>query len=101
MRVAPAATIFSTSSRVRTPPEALTPISGPTVSRMSCTSSTVAPPPAKPVDVLTKSAPAALASVLPITFSSRVSSDVSRMTLTSARPAAAWTTPRMSCSTSA
>src|SRR6266508_2017410 len=78
MRVAPAATIFSTSSFVRTPPEAFTPISGPTVSRMSCTSSTVAPPPAKPVDVFTKSAPAALASVQPMTFSSCVSSAVSR-----------------------
>ena len=67
---------------MRTPPEALTPISGPTVSRISCTSSTVAPPPPKPVEVFTKSAPAAFGSEQPMIFSSRVSSAVSRITLT-------------------
>jgi pyruvate kinase len=43
MRVAPAATIFSASSRVRMPPEALTPSSLPTRRRIRATSSTVAP----------------------------------------------------------
>ncbi len=44
MRLAPAATIASAFSAVRIPPLALTPRSGPTVSRMSLTASTVAPP---------------------------------------------------------
>ncbi len=44
------------------PPAALTPIFGPTTSRMSATSKTVAPPDAYPVDVLTKSAFACRAS---------------------------------------
>ena len=39
------------------PPEALTPVLGPTVSRMSLMCSAVAPPVEKPVEVLTKSAP--------------------------------------------
>ncbi len=38
IRVAPAASIFSRSSSVRIPPEALTPISGPTARRISSTS---------------------------------------------------------------
>ena len=62
MRVAPAATIFSRSSSVRMPPEAFTPISGPTARRISSTSWTVAPPGPKPVEVFTKSAPATFAS---------------------------------------
>src|SRR5260221_10095624 len=60
MRVAPAAAIALRSSRVRTPPLAFTPISGPTVRRMRAMSWTVAPPGPKPVEVLTKSAPASL-----------------------------------------
>ena len=55
----------------------------------------------KPVDVFTKSAPAAWESTQAFTFSSSVSSAVSRMTLTSAPPP--WlvsTTPAMSRSTS-
>ncbi len=42
------------------PPDAFTPISGPTVARINATSSNVAPPDMKPVEVLTKSAPASL-----------------------------------------
>jgi hypothetical protein len=61
----------------------------------------VAPPPPKPVEVFTKSAPAAFDSVQPMTFSSRDSSAVSRMTFTIARLFEAPTTPWMSCSTSA
>jgi hypothetical protein len=45
-------------------------------------SSTVAFPPKKPVEVLTKSAPASFASLHAIIFSSRVKRAVSIMTLT-------------------
>ena len=83
---------------MRTPPEALTPTSGPTTARIRRTSSTVAPPPPKPVEVLTKAAPAARAMAQPAIFSSRVSIAVSRMTLTG-RPCAASTTARMSSKT--
>ena len=62
MRVAPAATIFWASSKVRMPPAAFTPMVGPTTRRINATSSTVAPPGPKPVEVLTKSAPATFAS---------------------------------------
>jgi hypothetical protein len=58
----------SASSAVRTPPEALTPTSAPTTARMRATSSTVAPPLANPVEVLTKAAPASFDSAQPITF---------------------------------
>ena len=51
IRVAPAAIISSASCLFRTPPDALMPIFGPTVSRMSSTSCTVAPPPENPVEV--------------------------------------------------
>ena len=68
MRVAPAAAIFLRSASVRIPPEALTPISGPTARRISSTSCAVAPEGPKPVEVLTKSAFAILASMLAITF---------------------------------
>ena len=61
IRVAPAQTIFFRSSNVRTPPEAFTPMSVPTTARISATSSAVAPPVLKPVEVLTKSAPALFA----------------------------------------
>src|SRR5450755_1696105 len=47
----------SACARVRMPPEALTPIVGPTAARSVRTASSVAPPPVKPVDVLTKAAP--------------------------------------------
>ena len=47
---------------------AFTPIAGPTVRRISATSSTVAPPGPKPVEVFTKSAPAAFASSHAATF---------------------------------
>ena len=63
MRVAPAASILSRSSKVRIPPDAFTPMSGPTVRRISSTSGTVAPEEPKPVDVFTKSAPAVCASL--------------------------------------
>ncbi len=81
MRVAPAATIAFRPSRSRTPPAALTPISAPTTRRIKATSAAVAPPGPKPVDVFTKSAPAALASVHAVTFSSSVRSAASMMTL--------------------
>ena len=63
------------------PPAALTPIPSPTAPLSSLTSSTVAPPGPKPVDVFTKSAPAALARMHPATFCSSLSKAVSRMTL--------------------
>jgi hypothetical protein len=54
----------------------------PTMRRMRATSSTVAPPGPNPVDVLTKAAPASLASEQPTIFSSMVKPPVSRMTFT-------------------
>ena len=87
MRVAPAAAIFFTSSSVRIPPEAFTPISGPTVMRINSTSCAVAPDGPNPVDVFTKSALAILASMHAITFWLSSRSAVSRITFTIA-PAA-------------
>ena len=84
MRSAPAWIISWADLRSFTPPAALTPISGPTTRRMSATSATVAPPEAKPVEVLTKSAPAAFDSTQARTFSSSSSRAVSMMTLTTA-----------------
>ena len=55
IRVAPAAIIFLASSSVRIPPAAFIPIVGPTVCRISSTSSIEAPLGPKPVEVLTKS----------------------------------------------
>ena len=85
------------------PPEAFTPsFFGATVFAMSAMSSAVAPPLANPVEVFTKSAPAFMLNSQARTFSSSVSSAVSRITLLSARPSLqASTTARMSRSTSA
>ncbi len=58
----PASIICFASSRVLIPPEAFTRASYPTVFFMSATWRGVAPPVLKPVDVLTKSAPAFTAS---------------------------------------
>ncbi len=99
-RLAPAATIAFSPWRSRTPPAAFTPISAPTTRRIRATSATVAPPDAKPVDVLTKSAPAALLSVEAVTFSSSVSSAASMITLlTTPHCRQASTTASMSRST--
>src|SRR4029453_12986868 len=58
-RSAPARSRASAVARSRIPPLALTPAEPPTTARSSATSSIVAPPPEKPLDVLTKCAPAA------------------------------------------
>ena len=58
MRVVPSAMTSSSASSVRTPPAALTSMVGEVFARISRRSSWVAPPGAKPVEVLTKSAPA-------------------------------------------
>src|SRR5204863_278483 len=63
MRVAPAATMAFICSRSRTPPDAFTPISSPTTRRIRATSAAVAPPGPKPVEVFTKSGPAAGAAI--------------------------------------
>ena len=97
--MAPAFTIFSASSFVRTPPDALTPISDPTAFLMRAISSAVAPPVENPVEVLTKSAPALLAISHAFTFSASVRRHVSSMTLTIVLPWAARTTARISLST--
>jgi hypothetical protein len=68
---------------------------------MSVMSSTVAPPPAEAGRRLDEVGAAALASELAMIFSSRVSSAVSRITLTTVSRPPDCTTPRMSCSTSA
>ena len=59
MRVVPRAMTSSSASSVRTPPAALTSMCGDVFARMRRRSSWVAPPGANPVEVLTKSAPAA------------------------------------------
>ena len=51
-RLAPASIMASAVLRSRMPPAALTPNLAPTVSRNNLTSSTVAPPVLKPVEVL-------------------------------------------------
>ena len=61
MRVAPASIIAKAVARSRMPPDAFTPARCPTVSRMSWTCPTVAPPGPKPVPVLTKCASASTA----------------------------------------
>ena len=64
------------------PPEALTPRASPTVARMSATAWVDAPPAGwKPVDVLTKSAPAAIDARQAATISSSVRAAASIMTL--------------------
>ncbi|MNP84055.1 hypothetical protein D3C76_1831900 [compost metagenome] len=52
----------SASAIFLTPPDAFTPMPGPTVLAINATTSVVAPPVEKPVDVFTKSAPAETAS---------------------------------------
>ncbi len=100
MRSAPASIIACADLRSRTPPAALTPISGPTTRRISATSAAVAPPGPKPVDVFTKSAHAARAITHAFTFSSSVRSAASMMTLAIVpRVWHAATTPAMSRST--
>ena len=61
------------------PPAALTPMSGPTAFRMSRTSSTVAPPAPKPVEVFTKSKPTLFAILQPRTISAFVRLQHSRI----------------------
>ena len=60
MRVAPAATIAIDRREIANPARRFDSHLLPTKRRISATSATVAPPGPKPVDVLTKSAPAAL-----------------------------------------
>src|ERR1700687_3786818 len=67
-RVTPSSRTCNRASRVRTPPASFTWTRGETVRRISARSSSVAPVGAKPVEVLTKSAPAASASWQPRTF---------------------------------
>ena len=82
------------------PPLAFTPISGPTVRRMSEMSCGVAPPPAKPEHVFTKSAPAFFESWQAMTFSSSVRRLVSMMHLRTVLLLDARRTALMSSSTS-
>ena len=81
---APASIIASTVSRSLIPPEALTFSLSPTVSFINLTSATLAPPLLNPVDVLTKSAPAASDSSQAFTISSSERRQVSIITLTNA-----------------
>ena len=80
------------------PPEALTFTAALTESLIRRTSSTVAPPVEKPVEVFTNFAPAASAMRQAVIFSSRVSRHVSMMTFTAASGTAS-TTARISSST--
>src|SRR4029079_1397638 len=87
IRVVPRAMTSSRASRVRTPPAALTWMCGDVLARMRRRSSCVAPPGANPVEVLTKSAPAASVRWHARIFSSSVRQAFSKITLTMA-PAA-------------
>ena len=98
MRLAPASTRASASSRVWMPPAALTPQASPTVARMRRTSSTVAPPVEKPVLVFTNATPAATQSLQARTFSSSLRRQHSMIALTGL-PWAASTTARTSRTT--
>ena len=80
------------SSLVLTPPDALTPISLPTVFLINAISCDVAPPVENPVEVFTKSAPASFDNSQAITFSSSVNKQVSIITFTKALSLAASTT---------
>ena len=99
MRLAPAAIMASAASLERIPPEAFTPSSSPTTPRMRATSSTVAPPVEKPVEVFTKSAPAFLAHRQAFTFCSSFKRQVSMMTFNRALPRMASATVLISFST--
>ena len=72
------------ASRVLTPPEALTPRRSPTVFLMMLITSVVAPEAANPVEVFTKSAPAASVSSQALITRYSVHRHVSRITLISA-----------------
>src|SRR6188508_712237 len=82
MRVVPSAMTSRSASSVRTPPAALTWMCGETFARIRRRSSWVAPPGANPVDVLTKSAPAASDRWQARIFSSSVRYAFSKMTFT-------------------
>ena len=87
----------STWEAVRMPPEALTPRRPPTVLAMSSTAWTLAPPDGwKPVEVLTKSAPAASDARHAATISSSVRAAASMMTLTTVGAGAAARTAAIS-----
>src|SRR5690554_738377 len=81
IRLAPASIILMAVFLFLIPPEALTPYLGPTIFLIRATSSRVAPPVEKPVEVLTKRAPAFLAARQAIIFSSSVRRQVSIITL--------------------
>ena len=84
-REAPAATIACAASQSRMPPDAFTPSRSPTVARIRATACVDAPPAGwKPVEVFTKSAPAASAAWQAATISSSVSAADSMMTLSTA-----------------
>src|SRR5665647_1415240 len=99
-RVAPAAIRARAAAPVRMPPDALTPSRPPTVAAISSTACTVAPPPGwNPVEVFTKSAPAASAArQAPITCASLSAAD-SMITLSSTVAGTAARTAAMSAST--
>ena len=80
IRSAPASIIAKKALVSLIPPDALTKQFEPTVSRINLTSSIVAPPVEKPVDVLTKSAPASTDNLQALTFSSSVNKQVSIIT---------------------
>src|SRR5699024_9920967 len=99
-RLAPAATIASAASRVRIPPEALTPRRAPTVLRIRATACSLAPPAGwKPVDVFTKSAPARSAASQTATICSSVRAADSMITFSTTGALATSRTARISCST--
>ena len=83
-REAPAFMKRLASSRVLIPPDALIFTSGPMLAAISFTSSSVAPPVMKPVEVLMKSAPESVTTSQAATYSSSVRRQVSIITLRSA-----------------
>src|SRR5665811_1669590 len=91
IREAPASIIARASAWFLIPPAALTPIIGPTVRRIKATSAAVAPDWLKPVEVLTKSAPASALILQAVSFSSSVNRQVSMITFSVLLPHAAFT----------
>ncbi len=83
MRLAPASSTAFTSARVRKEPEAHTPQRPPATPRIKATSAGVAPWEPNPVEVLMKSAPDWMAISAQRSFSSMLSREVSRITLSS------------------
>ena len=99
MRVAPASTNATASSQVFTPPAALIPTLPREAEAITRTASTVAPPAGwNPVEVLAKSAPAAINAFTAVTIASSLTTAVSRMNFSTTGDGTASLIATISCS---